>query len=742
MKLLGIPRDAAESVESRVPWATLFAWLGCTTVMLIVAASCGVAAAQSTPTIKITQPAAGIANVAFASEELPLQTSGGGFVALDFAAGRKPLLRQGVVQSGDGSQSYHAQQDDLSLDAQFTPQADGTVRVRGLLRNADGKDRAVILRYVLPMRALGARIEHELSDGTTVEPTTQTLGTVFPLVAMASGNRCGVLAIPPRFPCCFGMTGSAEGLGVEFYLGLTPATKQFPNQATFEFLMYTADAAAPFRSALARYFALFPEYYQRRFQRSGFWDRQEKGDIGEALHLYRYEDLSMGGAEFRPNLERNRSHGVLSFGYQLVGQREMKRLPELPEDYDGLMRVYAEAARELRANPDKVGAKSWEPPVPDVIERCACTDANGHYVHQALTVAGKNSIKFIMNPNPDLFADSGLPTVGSASIAHCAEALKQYPLDGIDLDSIGGRWPATLNFRRDHIPYARYPLTFDYQGRVALHNRISHYEFMEKLRALLHAQGKYFFANGIDTYQRTPEPETPQRLGPADGERYVAVDTFHRKGAHAEHYNSCDNGRFFLAALLDTGGRENTAPLERRRLERYRTMMGPKLFTMLLYKWEDPELLRAQMNRALAYAIFAAPNDLQNVGYLTPRNGYHRDKQLLEWFVSNARLLQDAGWEPVTHARVSSTDVSCERFGSSQTVYFALLDFVDQARTCDLAIDLKALGVPAERSQSIDVREIAQGAKIESHVEEARCCVHLRLEPDRTQVIAVKLPQN
>ena len=98
-------------------------------------------------------------------------------------------------------------------------------------------------------------------------------------------------------------------------------------------------------------------------------------------------------------------------------------------------------------------------------------------------------------------------------------------------------------------------------------------------------------------------------------------------------------------------GRENSALFERTSLEQMRAMAGSKLFTMVMYKWDDPQLLRAQMNRNLVYGVFGAPSD-KRTGYVNSP-AFARDRELIEWSVKNCRLLQSAGWQPVTHARVN-----------------------------------------------------------------------------------------
>jgi hypothetical protein len=156
---------------------------------------------------------------------------------------------------------------------------------------------------------------------------------------------------------------------------------------------------------------------------------------------------------------------------------------------------------------------------------------------------------------------------------------------------------------------------------------------------------------------------------------------------------------------------------------------------MAMYKWDDPEFLRVQMNRNLVYAIFGMPSD-KAAGYINSP-AFARDRPLIEWFLKNARLLQEAGWQPVTYARVNSPDVGCERYGKGDSVFFALLNFAGQTRDCSLTIDLTALSMPARHGGVPRVQEVARGAKLTTAMDRGECRVQLQLPPNEAHIIQV-----
>ena len=189
--------------------------------------------------------------------------------------------------------------------------------------------------------------------------------------------------------------------------------------------------------------------------------------------------------------------------------------------------------------------------------------------------------------------------------------------------------------------------------------------------------------------------------------------------------------------MLDAAGREQTRVFTRQELECFRTYMGRKVFAPILYKWRDADVVRRQLNRALPYAVFAGPNRcfIDGVSYLTSKDGYERDKELLDWFVCNCRMLFDAGWQPVTHARVDHPDVACERYGSGDLVYFALVNFATEPSNCQVTIDLAELGMSPEEGEMSHVAEVAHNAQISEVTEGELCRVTVNLEPDKAHIL-------
>lgn len=679
----------------------------------------------ASPAFEVESTHGALAKLSLLGNDIPLVSGRGGFTLVDFKAKKELELSKGTVTQNGNATRFAAQGDDVSLSATFTPAGDGTLQVTGEIAEARPDDRAILVRYVVPVPKDDAVFQNDLSQSVKIDAATKALGTIFPIAA-TTGPDWGIsLSIPPTHPCCFGMIGNTGGLGLEFYLGVTPKTNAFPQRARFAFVIDSALPGWGFRSALNRYYQRYPDFYHPRLTGAGFWNWNDPAEIDQptsfvddAMKLYRVHGTPHT-ATFAAQVARDNRDGVLTFDYQIVGMRELVNLPTLPANYDAAMDTFHQFSQQwYEQGPGGPLQKKYINPngrnqdLPHLVDQCVVNDADGHYRLRIRSSAwGANSVTFTMNPNPDLFKDKGIPTVGSTTLDVVGKWFATEPSGGVHMDSLGYQWPACLNYREDHFPYARYPLTFDKDGRIALHNMISHYEFLEDMRALAIKNNKFVFGNGIDIYENDEMQE---------------------------HYNSLKNGRFFLAAQIDAAGREieDDVP-DRERLDAFRTCMGPKLMTEVLYKWTDPDMVKLEMNRALVYDIFAAPNRWvgDKVSYLTAPNGYARDKSLLEWFSEKARLLHDAGWQPITYAQANSPDVAVERYGSGDVFYFALINLGSGPVDCQLDVDMKALHLSPRSGVMSAFTEVANQTSIKAMTEGNVGHVRLLLQPNRAQII-------
>lgn len=697
--------------------------------------------APSAVQLKVGPDGAGPLTLSIGDRNLPV-TGEGGFRIFDATTKAAVTLPQGKVSGSGKSVTFETKTDDanVAIRARFE-QMDDYVLVTGEVVNQRGDERGFILDYRLPRLAPDAVFSYHLEQSVPMDRATETENTALPLGAMSAGDAGIAMAIPPTEPRVFGLAADASGLSMRFYLGTSPAPRKFPNKATFAFIIYGIEPAWGFRSALSRYYGFFSEYYVQRLKKEGIFmfqmvDRMPTNidQYGFNLSEPQWTEEQIGRA-----LERDEKNNISTFPYMIVGQREIKFLPELPKNYDEAMEIYRKwtiSDHGVRPLLKEAAAAHGDLFLKDEVDNSGIIDTDNRKVIVVRdTLWGNKSVTFKINPNPDLFADEHRRTTGSLALELAAKWIKMHPeYDGMFVDSMGANWPAVLNYRKEHFTYARYPLTFDPEGKVALQNDISHYEYIESLRKLMRASNRLVLANGVYVYDSRGRNKPTKETGGIEKQAVSAMfNEFLAAAVPPEHYRVGTRiGRFFDSALFDVASSEFGVKATLQQCRDVRVLLGRKPYAFLNYHWEDQAKINEFVNRCLSYGIFASTstNFFSGVIYETNPNGYLRDKPLLDWYVPLVRTLTKAGWEPVRYAQVDNKAIATERFGSGSTVYYTFFNDTDTAQTGTLSIDLAALGFDPAKAA---IKEIGRQSKLE----QKNGAVTLSLEPKKCYVIQV-----
>ena len=685
--------------------------------------------------------AAGASPVSLALGGSPVSfTEGGGFRIFDATAKASVTLSDGKISQTDEHTRYDAGSPEIRLHAEFVPCGDYLL-VRGEIENLRGEERGYIVDYRLPRLSADARFGYGLEESAAMDQAEEKEADAFPIGAMTNAREGVAIAIPPTEPRSFGVTGGKDGLGIRFYLGVTPRAPQFANRASFVFLIYPVEAQWGFRSAVSRYYTFFPQYYTPRLKRDGLFMFQMGGRTPANVDQYGFDlvESQWDDETMKAAIARDQAHGITTFPYTIEGQRELKFLPKLPATYDEAMEVFNHwtlADHAGHALTKENVTNDGDRDAKDEILSSACTYADGQYATMIRETSwGAKSLTFKVNPNPHLFSDTpGKVTVGGRQLKVVDRWLVEHPeFGGIFVDSLGSNWPALFNFRADHFPYAKYPLTFDASGKVALHNTTSFYEFIDALRTSLRRSDRLVMANGVYTYI-SKGGEVSKRLESIkfDGK----ANEFIKGNTPPEHYRGSGTklGRFFLTALLDAAtceqGIKATVDLSRDN----RVMMGRKMYGYINYRWEDAAQVSEFVNKALAFGIYASSTTdfFSGTKYEDHANGYLRDKVLLDWYLPLVRKLSAAGWEPVRHATVEGNSLASERFGHGSDVYFTLYNDAAVAQTGSLSIDLRSLGISEDAAT---FEEIGHHTAIKA-TEPGK--ISFVMEPKRTYIISLK----
>jgi len=362
----------------------------------------------------------------------------GGLYLRDVAADsdfRQPLGR--VTRIGGGARFRgEDRQLGLAIEADYELKPDYLV-VRGKVIDSTGRDRAVTVYFALPLDARGWRWGDTLRRDETIgaagdyQVTVDVAGGTgrmarWPFAAVypgapQSGSRARpgagwAIAYPLDLPRInrVGYNAASRELYAAVDLGLSGETARFPHEASFEFALYRFDAAWGMRSALKRYYEIFPAAFVKRVAREGMW--MPFTDIST---VQGWQDFRFAFHEGTNNVPFDTAHGIYSFEYVEPVSYWMAMPTDVPrtrEAAQALLREKAQAAPDM-----SYAAATYSSIV---------HDANGQPVMHLLKAPWCDGALSIVNPAPSV------PTTGEFRVNKAqvmfhdiAEAMK------------GARWP-------------------------------------------------------------------------------------------------------------------------------------------------------------------------------------------------------------------------------------------------------------------------------------------------------------
>ena len=509
------------------------------------------------------------------------------------------------------------------------------------------RDRALVVRVALPLSATGWTWWDDMTRQRLMAPGqryTYVLNwgglrevSTYPYCAV-SGPAVGVsLAVPLHEPRVWRLAcdTTRQTLEAEFDLGLSPQASKLPGRAELRLLVYAHDPAWGFRSAIERYYGLFPQYAERRLGAAGIWllnlnpsSMACPWDWG-----FKFDE----GAQNRAGYDR--AHDILPFVYtECWGIYEGFGNQPPPDGKDRYGRnVYQLTPQEmkqfvlakLQAPPEQ---KFWGPVTRREAAQAeinsAIEDAQGRWIwsHYTQTWSKGNFLSNLcLNPDPDIPAPSRASVTWEGEINPALEAARHSggELGGVYLDSVCGYVGFfDENFRRDHWRYADIPLVTSYKAKqpVQLH-AFSCYEIGDQIAQRMRQEGKFVIAN-------TGRPEMAYFCPLLD----MIGTGEHGMGLQAdEHY-----------AYMRAYG--------------YRKPMSPMAYELVnpAKPWAEKE--RA-MQRLLFYAVHPGTGPFEDpLRYEPSRPLYRFYEPLIIW-------LDLAGWQPVTRATTNTPGVLVERYG-------------------------------------------------------------------------------
>jgi len=161
----------------------------------------------------------------------------------------------------------------------------------------------------------------------------------------------------------------------------------------------------------------------------------------------------------------------------------------------------------------------------------------------------------------------------------------------------------------------------------------------------------------------------------------------------------------WLAPLLDVMGSETDwnpggawRPMSDGDLLYRRALCKGKPYCFLMnteFERFSHELVEKYMKRCLAYGMFPGffSHSASQGHYFTRPELYERDRPLFKKYVPLCKLVAEAGWEPITHARSDKEGVYIERYGQR---YLTVFNDTDQAQEAVVSLNADTTGEASE----------------------------------------------
>ncbi len=555
----------------------------------------------------------------------------------------------------------------LGLELALDINAGEAITFSGRVQDLTGGDRAITLRFALPIDAAGWQWHDDVRATRSIEADQRYIHAVdiktgvdgehslYPLGAITDGE-CGLgLAMDMMQPAQCRIVFEAGQFMLEYDLGLAAETDAFPSAAEFRAVVFDFEGQWGFRGALARFYELFPEQFVRRVEDHGLWM-----PFASIREIEGWEDFGFKFHEGAVNDQWHVDNGIGNFRYTEPSTWWM----DMP---DGMDRTSENVERMIHAYAD--GEDEKFKTVAQVTLRSVAHDEQGRMLFQSRDLPWCHGVCFSSNPNPHL----PLPCEGKTLLWDEATQTDLYGPDapglqaGEYLDSLEAYATEEANHRREHFHHVHVPLTFASDThRPCIHKAASIFEFCKELSGDLHAMDKWLFCNSA--------PEKYAYLCPFFDIMGIEVEWVDKAGQWDTPADAdCNFKRAMLyrrpyALLLNTPFEKLTPPV----VEQY-------------FQWS--------LFYGLLPSMFSH-NAAEDIYWGRP-DWYNRDRAFFVKYVPLCCEVSQAGWEPIPHATCNDDSVWIERFGQSADgrVFLTVMNASEAAMDATLTIDADALGI-------------------------------------------------
>jgi len=584
--------------------------------------------------------------------------------------------------------------------------ADELIKVKLTVGDSSGEDRGLLVRFALPIgaegwqwwddmetvRQIGTSGTYERSRGIREFAALPEWRDKPALnIGSHSVNFCSVItgpvglcyAVPLDQPRIFrtGYDADKRLFYIVYDVALVRETEP-PGTAEFTFYIYRCDPDWGMRSALDRYYRLFPHFFTKHVEKEGMWMAFSR--LSEIDNANEFRFAFQEGA---PEPGYDDRLGVYSLTY-FTHAGMFANIP----DYNPETDPEPSYERQLAAMREHFRRQTGSA---EIFDASGLHNADGNLSIKRTAVYGHIIAQYNLDPE--------LP-YGKHMLERIPGVFQSYrerrggELDGFYYDGI----TTGVNYRREHFRCADHPPIWDpVEKKPFLYNYFSSVEFAKEVAERLHAQGKITMMNGA--------------MGSS----------------------------FYTAPYLDVMGAETGLRINRSSFNYVRSICWQKPFVTLL-KGNFSELTEDDfalfMKRCVAYGVFPGFFDWPPSGlgpgsrYWDHAQWYERDRPNHRKYQGLCQQLAQVGWEPLTLARSRDPSLALERFGSvhSGEVFLAVLN--DRPEAVDTVISIPAAAVPDD---PVVVDEVALRWLADAHAQGDRWEVPLCVGPESLAVLHV-----
>ncbi len=327
-------------------------------------------------------------------------TAPGGLFFRDVANRSHFVQPSGTLEEqADGAMVFDGRDQSLALQLSCTYRAVGSaIRIDGTVRDLSHADRAVTVYFTYPVDAVGwlwhddQRVSRRIQAGekygnlVDIGAGTNGMASRYPFACVGGDTEALVLGAPLDVPRLyrFGYDADSRELYAAVDLGLSPDTAKFPSEASFSLVLYRCDPQWGFRSALERYYALFPQCFTKRNAKEGLWMNGTHVDIVEG-----FEDFGFQFMKPNTNVLFDELHGIYSFIYIEPMSLWLHMLKDMERTEEQAL-AYLDSMAEA------------DSPAGHAALTSALADVNGEWHMGPANLPTWSGFFFSMNPDPDL----------------------------------------------------------------------------------------------------------------------------------------------------------------------------------------------------------------------------------------------------------------------------------------------------------------------------------------------------